>query len=71
MNTATFPSFVLACCVAAPALAQIESTDVADPPSAIAWYGTWKDGAKAARESGKPILLVSAAPHCHNVSGIW
>jgi hypothetical protein len=26
---------------------------------------------RAARESGKPILLVSAAPHCAGIPGIW
>jgi hypothetical protein len=37
----------------------------------IAWYGTW-EGAKAeAKRSGKPILLLSAAPHCHDISGVW
>jgi hypothetical protein len=41
------------------------------PPPRIAWYGTLQDGFAAARESGRPILLVSAAPHCHDVSGIW
>jgi len=44
---------------------------VASPPPRIAWYGTLHDGLDAARESGRPILLVSAAPHCHDVSGIW
>lgn len=37
----------------------------------IAWYGTWREGSAAARQSGKPILLVSAAVQCHGVSGIW
>jgi len=37
----------------------------------IAWYGTWESGLAAAKESGRPILLVSAAPHCHQVPGMW
>lgn len=37
----------------------------------IAWYGTWEQGYQAARASGKPILLLAAAPQCHGVSGIW
>jgi hypothetical protein len=37
----------------------------------IAWYGTWKEGLAEARRTGRPIFLISAAPHCHNVSGIW
>lgn len=37
----------------------------------IAWYGTLQGGLTEARRSGRPILLVSAAPHCSGVSGIW
>ncbi len=37
----------------------------------IAWYGTWEDGLAAAKASGRPILLVAAAPHCKQVPGIW
>lgn len=72
MKKHTLKFLALVCVMASPAVAQFESSEkVADAPSSIAWYGTWKVGAKAAVESGKPILLVSAAPHCHNVSGIW
>lgn len=38
---------------------------------AIVWYGTLRDGVKEAKRTNRPILLISAAPHCHNVSGIW
>jgi Spy/CpxP family protein refolding chaperone len=37
----------------------------------IAWFATWSDGLKEAKRTGKPILLISAAPHCAGVSGIW
>lgn len=37
----------------------------------IAWYGTLRQGLAEAQRSGRPILLIAAAPHCHNVSGIW
>lgn len=37
----------------------------------IAWYGTWEQGLAQARRENRPILLVSAAPHCRNISGIW
>ncbi|MFP6739389.1 MAG: hypothetical protein VCD34_11685 [Planctomycetota bacterium] len=37
----------------------------------IAWYGTLQSALGEAKRTGKPILLVSAAPHCHNISGIW
>ena len=28
-------------------------------------------GVAEAKRTQRPILLVSAAPHCHNISGIW
>lgn len=37
----------------------------------IQWYASWDSGLSQARKSGRPILLVAAAPHCHNISGIW
>ena len=37
----------------------------------IAWYGTLRQARDEAKRTGKPILLVSAAPHCHNTPGIW
>ena len=44
---------------------------VAAQESKIAWYGTWADGLAAAKASGRPILLVAAAPHCKQIPGIW
>jgi len=37
----------------------------------IAWHGTWSGALAAAEASGRPILLVFAAPHCGLVPGIW
>jgi hypothetical protein len=37
----------------------------------IQWFATWEGGLKEARRTGRPILLVSAAPHCAGVSGTW
>ncbi len=37
----------------------------------IVWYGTLRTGLAEARRTNRPILLLSAAPHCHNISGIW
>lgn len=37
----------------------------------IAWHGTWQDGLAAAKAAKRPILLVSAAPHCKQIPGIW
>jgi len=42
-----------------------------DAGERIAWYSTLKQGLAVARTTGRPILLVSAAPHCHGISGIW
>lgn len=37
----------------------------------IAWYGTLEAGLAEAQRSGRPILLVSGAPQCLGVPGIW
>jgi hypothetical protein len=37
----------------------------------IQWFSTLESGRAEATRTGKPILLVSAAPHCAGVSGIW
>jgi len=37
----------------------------------IAWYGTMAGGLAEAKRSGRPILLVSGAPQCHGVPGVW
>lgn len=37
----------------------------------IQWYATWESGLREAQSTGRPILLVSAAPHCAGVSGTW
>lgn len=41
------------------------------PGGGIAWYATLDSGLKEAKRTGKPILFLSAAPHCGGVSGIW
>ncbi|MDA1053745.1 MAG: hypothetical protein O3C40_25130 [Planctomycetota bacterium] len=43
----------------------------AEPPARIAWYGQLKDGLAEAQRTGRPILLVSGAPQCHGVPGVW
>ena len=46
-----------------------------DTPAAkrdlIGWYGTWEGARAEAARSERPILLLSAAPQCHNISGLW
>ena len=45
----------------------------AAPPDdgGIQWFATWDSARAEATRTGRPILLVSAAPHCAGVSGIW
>lgn len=43
------------------------STDV----GGIQWFATLERGLAEAKATGKPIMLLSAAPHCGGVSGIW
>ncbi|MEM7165387.1 MAG: hypothetical protein AAF581_07985 [Planctomycetota bacterium] len=37
----------------------------------IAWYGTVAGGLAEAKRLQRPVLLVSAAPHCRQVPGVW
>ncbi len=48
-----------------------EQARVGADQGGIAWFATWEGGLREARRTGRPILLVSAAPHCAGVSGIW
>ncbi len=45
----------------------------AAPPDdgGVQWFATWESARAEAARTGRPILLVSAAPHCAGVSGIW
>ena len=43
----------------------------AEPAPRIAWFGTLKSGLAEAKASNRPILFVSAAPHCLGVPGEW
>jgi hypothetical protein len=54
-----------------PAKERPAQTSRATVPGGIQWFATWESGLAEANRTGKPILLVSAAPHCAGVSGIW
>ena len=43
------------------------------PPTeaGIAWFGTWAGALEESRRSKRPILFMSAAPHCQGVPGVW
>ena len=44
---------------------------VRDYDEAIAWYTDLDAGLAEAKRTNKPILLMSAAPSCSGVSGVW
>jgi hypothetical protein len=48
-----------------------DETQFTPPAVGIQWYATWESGLREARRTSRPILLVSAAPHCAGVSGCW
>jgi ABC-type sugar transport system substrate-binding protein len=41
------------------------------PEVGIQWFTSWEAAKAEAAKTGRPILLVSAAPHCAGVSGLW
>lgn len=41
------------------------------PNTGIAWFATLEPALAEAKRTGKPILYLSAAPHCGGISGIW
>jgi hypothetical protein len=45
--------------------------EVAADKGGIQWFATWDSALAEAKRTGRPIFLVSAAPHCAGVSGIW
>jgi hypothetical protein len=50
---------------------QVPSEPIPSQQGGIVWYGTLRSGIAEAKRTNRPILLISAAPHCHSVSGIW
>lgn len=61
-------SSLLALVLALPAVA------VAQPKpnsGGIMWYATLESGLAEAKRTDRPILFLSAAPHCGGVSGMW
>lgn len=37
----------------------------------VAWFGAWESARAEAKRTNRPILLLSAAPQCHDVPGVW
>lgn len=47
------------------------SKPAVEATAGVQWFTTLEAAKKEAERTGRPILLVSAAPHCGGVSGIW
>ncbi|MCH2180057.1 MAG: hypothetical protein MK106_14765 [Mariniblastus sp.] len=52
-----------------PALAYGQTSDRLQP--GIIWFGVLQDGLAQAQITQRPILLLSAAPQCAGVPGMW
>ena len=52
-----------------PAFSYGQTNDGLQP--GIAWYGVLQDGLAQAQITQRPILLLSAAPQCAGVPGMW
>lgn len=68
-------SMLLAVVLSLPLNAQPRPQDmVGNIPSGqggIVWHGKLREGLAEAKRTNRPILLLSAVPHCHGVSGVW
>ena len=49
----------------------VDSDKPAGQRELIQWYGTWEAAKREAKRSERAILLLSAAPQCRGISGIW
>jgi hypothetical protein len=45
--------------------------EIVNRESRVAWYSVWEDAKNEAARSGRPIMLMSAAPRCNEVPGMW
>ena len=51
----------------------VSREDVVSKPEGpkIAWFGRWDDAREESERTGRPILLMSAAPQCSGAPGMW
>ncbi len=42
-----------------------------NPVARISWYANLESGFAVAKQTNRPILLVSGAPSCLGVPGVW
>ena len=54
-----------------PQLGSQAQPESASDPARIAWFTDWDQARAEAERSGRPIFLMSAAPRCHDVPGLW
>jgi hypothetical protein len=47
------------------------TVDWSEVEQRIAWFGTLDTALSAAKKTKRPILLVSGAPSCSTVPGVW
>ena len=66
-----FVCFGVALPMLIPTVTAAQSAGSASKPAKIAWFGVLQEGLAEAKRTGKPILLISAAPQCLGVSGMW
>ncbi|MAG63044.1 hypothetical protein CMO84_05920 [Candidatus Woesearchaeota archaeon] len=45
--------------------------DPAERPPSVAWMGSWEQAKAEAARTKRPIMVMSAAPHCRAVPGKW
>ena len=69
-------TLLLAALIAAPLSAQDRrggrnATIEGTTQPGIAWYGVLEHARQEAARTGKPILLMSGAPACSGVPGMW
>ena len=66
---------VLVCSVACRVLSAEEPPRHEGSPAAVSariqWFSTLEPALKLAGRTGRPILFLSAVPHCGGVSGVW
>lgn len=68
-------SWIAGVALAATGVAQVphpmDTVDWSQVENRIACYGSLAGGMAAAKATGRPIILVSGAPHCQLVPGVW
>lgn len=50
---------------------QKDDGPLATADGGIQWFATLTDGLAEAKRTGKPLLFLSAAPHCGGIPGMW